>query len=94
MGTLGLTSIATIKSEGIVDSSCIRVFDIAIGDTSVAAFNVRLFTGISSSAINIPYIFLNSSTPYFHSAAGIRFSDGCWCRSTGCTASVLYIREF
>jgi hypothetical protein len=85
---------ATIKSAGALDSSgkVVRIFDVVICDTSNAVNCVRVFSGTSSSATNIPVIFTNSIEGISF-GEGIRFPSGAYVIAAGCTATVNYIRE-
>jgi hypothetical protein len=92
MDGFGLTGIATIKSAGAVGAgNIIRVYDLAIGQTSGAA-NIMLFNG--SDASGDAYMNINTNVMYQHSDAGFRFEKGCFAIPSGCTATVNFIREF
>lgn len=98
--SLGLTDVAIIKSAGPVGSAntaiytnTIRVFDIAIGDTGSAAGRVLLLDNYASSTSSRVAL-IDSRSMFLHSNAGYRFTNGCYCIATGCTATINYIREF
>ena len=106
---LGLVGTANMKSSGPIGSfystvstaiqkqiPAIRVFDVAIADTSGAVGNVKLFDNwiVGGGTGTTRVISIDTTQMYLHSGAGYRFPNGCYVTVTGCTASVNFIAEF
>lgn len=101
MEGFGLIGVATINSAGPVGSSStanvqrVRVFDVAIANTSGAVGTVRLYDNYASSSTGVtPIIQIDTTDMFLHSDNGYLFANGCYAIATGCTATVNYIREF
>lgn len=89
---IGLTGICEMSSNGTVGAlgKPIRVFDVAVGASSLTAA-VFLYNGVTSASA--PYIAVLSSNTW-HSNVGIRFKDGCIAYASNGTAVINYITEF
>jgi hypothetical protein len=92
----GLADISTINSEGLVGGgSIIRMFDVAMVNTSAVVSIISLYNGTSTADIPLVRLFQSAvdSTTVFNSNAGVRFNKGCFVVATGCTATVNFIKE-
>lgn len=93
MNDFGLVGVASIGSAGVVGGGgVIRVYDLAIANTSAATATVNLYNGFDTTGT--PYMLINTSVMYQHTDAGFRFDKGCFAVASGCTATINYIREF